>query len=251
MRERRWPWVVTSVLLMAAAVAAGWSTYVHWLPCRGALLSGSVVRGYRYGSDFSDACLRRMDGGLPFPYPAEPSEQTPWASELGVVAMALAGTAWLLLVLGMRWSLRTKAVAALPGLATLMLAAISMVAIADTARRAEDYVTGWLLVAPEVAALAAMVAILRWQPEVAERGLVRVLVVAWGTTAFGFAHMLAEHAFMIAVSDANWDVPPLTGSVTAATLIVAAVLTLVLAPHSSPPTGRATKDLSDAAHPNP
>lgn len=251
MGERRWTWVVTSVLLMAAGLATGWSTYLHWLPCRGALLSGSLVRGYRYGPDFSDACLRRMDSGLPFPYPPEPSEQTPWASELGVVAMALAGTAWIVLLLGMRWSVRTKSVVALPGLATLMLAVISAVAIADTARGADDYVSVWLWVTPEAATVVAIAAILAWQPEVTGRCWARVLVVAWGTTAFGFLHMLVEYVLMIAFSDANWDAPPLTGYVTAATLIVAAVLTLTLALHSSPLPGSAEKDVSLAAHPQP
>ena len=57
-------------------------------------------------------CLRRMDG-----------DQGPWESELNVVAMVLLGVAWLALVLGLRWQLKTKAVAALPGLATLAFAA--------------------------------------------------------------------------------------------------------------------------------
>ena len=38
---------------------------------------------------------------------------------LKVVAMVLLGVAWLALVLGLRWQLRTKAVAVLLGLATL------------------------------------------------------------------------------------------------------------------------------------
>ncbi len=104
MFERRWPWSTTAVLMLAAAGAAAWAVHLHWLPCRGSLLSSSAIRGYRYGPDLTDACLWRMDGGLPFPYPPEPAEQTPWASELGVAAMALAGLAWLVLVLGLRWS---------------------------------------------------------------------------------------------------------------------------------------------------
>jgi hypothetical protein len=46
----------------------------------------------------------------------------PWESALNVVAMVLLGVAWLALVLGLRWQLRTTAVAALPGLATLAFA---------------------------------------------------------------------------------------------------------------------------------
>jgi hypothetical protein len=47
-----------------------------WLPCRGSMLSYSIVYGYAYiGPDFSDACLRRMDG-----------EQAPWAFERDIAA---------------------------------------------------------------------------------------------------------------------------------------------------------------------
>lgn len=250
MRERRWPWLVASGLLVAAAVAAAWSTYLHWLPCRGTLLSGSLLRGYRYGSEFSGACLRRMDAGTPFFYPAQPSEQTPWAAELGVVAMALAGTAWLVLALGMKWLLRTKAVAVLPGLATLALAATSAVTIADTQRHVHDSAHGLLFLlsfAPEVTALVALVAIWRWQPPVRGRGFTRVLIVAWGTTAFGIFHLLAEYAFMIAFSDANWDTPPLTGYVTVITLSASAVLTMGLTLRPSPP-GSGKEELTHAAH---
>ena len=112
MREERGTWLLTAGLMLASAVAAGWSAYLHWLPCRGSMLSGSIVYGYDYvGPDFSDLCLRRMDG-----------DQGPWELALYVLAMALAGAAWLTLVLGMRRQPRTKAVAALPGLATLALA---------------------------------------------------------------------------------------------------------------------------------
>ncbi len=248
MRERRWPWVGTSVLLLAAAVAAGWSTYLHWQPCRGALLSGSVVRAYKYAPDFSDACLRRMDGSLPFPFLPEAAQRTPWASELGVVAMSLAAAAWLLLVVGTSWSLRTKLVAALPGLTTLALAAALALATVDPGLSADDDVSMWILLTPEVAALAAIAAILAWQPELDERTLARVLVVAWGTTAFGAVHLVVEYAFMLAFSDANWDTPPLTGSVTVATLVVAAVLTLRMALHPSPVPG-STNHPSPAVHP--
>jgi hypothetical protein len=227
MRERRWPWVVPSILLGAAAAATAWSTYVHWLPCRGALLSGSVVRGYRDGPAFSDACLRRMDTSLPFPYPPEPAEQTPWASELGVLAMALAGTAWLVLLLGVKWSMRTKVVAALPGLGTLILAGISAVATLDPARSAEDYISIWLWLTPDVAALVALAAIWRWQPGFRGRRFVRVLVLVWGTTAFSFAHTIGEYTLMFAFSEADWDTPPLTGYLTAAVLLVSAALTVI------------------------
>jgi hypothetical protein len=77
-----------------------------------------------------DACLRRMEGDI--------SELAPWTSELGVAAIALAGVAWLTLVLGLRWQLRTKAVAALPGLVTLVVALAEAVALGDAGRDREE-----------------------------------------------------------------------------------------------------------------
>ena len=43
--------------MLASAVAAGWSTYLHWLPCRGSMLSGSIIYGYDY---VGRRLLRRM-----------------------------------------------------------------------------------------------------------------------------------------------------------------------------------------------
>jgi hypothetical protein len=51
------------------------------------------------------------------------------SSELGVAATVLAGVAWLTLVLGLRWQLRTKAVAALPGTGYITVAVITISAI--------------------------------------------------------------------------------------------------------------------------
>jgi hypothetical protein len=54
------------------------------------------------------------------------------------------GVAWLTLVLGLRWQLRTKAVAALSGLATLALA--GAVAIGAAAHGEDDSFPGILLI---------------------------------------------------------------------------------------------------------
>jgi hypothetical protein len=50
--------------MLAAAAAAGRSTYLYWLPCRGSMLRGSIIHGYaNVEPNFSDLCLQRMDGG--------------------------------------------------------------------------------------------------------------------------------------------------------------------------------------------
>jgi hypothetical protein len=215
--------------MLASAVAAGWSTYLHWVPCRGSMLRGSIVHDYSYdyeGGSFSDLCLRRMDG-----------DRGPWDLALYVLAMALAGLAWLTLVLGMRWQLRTKAVAALPGLFTLALAGAE--AIGDAALGQDGEVLLILVAGIELSAVAALVAV--WQPDVDGRRFLRLLVVLWGTTAFGFIHVMTEYVIMIRFSDANWDSPPGTGYLTVATITISAILTVImtlLAPH------RATEDKS-------
>jgi hypothetical protein len=166
-REQRWQWLLTAGLMLASAVAAGWSTYLHWLPCRGSMLRGSIIHGYDYdydGGKFSDLCLRRMDG-----------DQGQWESELKVVAMVLLGVAWLTLVFGLRWRLKTKAVAALPGLATLALA--GAVAIGDLGE--DDSFPMMHLLNSEVSAVVALVAISAWQPEAHGRDIRRLVVVLW------------------------------------------------------------------------
>jgi hypothetical protein len=217
--EQRWPWLLTAGLMLASAVAAAWSTYLDWLPCRGSMLSGSIIYGYHHvGPDFSDACLRRMDG-----------EQGPRALELRSVAMALAGLAWLALVLGMRWQLRTKAVAALPGLVTLALAGV--VAIGAGLGQDDSLLVILRLTLGltfELLAVVALVAISTGEPDVGGRGVLRLVVVLWGTTAFGLIHVIVEFIVMVKFTEANWDTPPGTGYLTVATITISAILTVIM-----------------------
>src|SRR5829696_6673240 len=131
-------------LMLASAAGAAWSTYLYWLPCRGTMLKGTILDPYTDdGGSYEEyekldpavkaamrACDARMDGDI--------SGQAPWTSELLVLAMVLAGVAWLTLVFCVRWQLRTKAVAALPGLATIGMALAVAVKIGD-AERGEDH----------------------------------------------------------------------------------------------------------------
>ena len=124
MIEQRWPWLLTAALMLTSAVAAAWSTYRYWLPCRGSMLDGTLIKPIRGdGGTYEQfekldpavkarmfACDARMDGDV--------AGLAPWTDELRIAAMVLLGVAWLALVLGLRRQLRAKAVAALPGLAT-------------------------------------------------------------------------------------------------------------------------------------
>jgi len=143
-------------------------------------------------------------------------------------ARALAGVAWLTLVLGLRWQVETKAVAALPGLATLVVALAEAVALGDAGHDQEDSLPMMLLFSIELAAVVALVAILTWQSEVIGRCLLRLVVVLWGTTAFGAIHTIAEFVAMIIFSDRDWDTPPGTGYLTVAVITICAIRTVIM-----------------------
>jgi hypothetical protein len=230
-KEKRWPWFLTAALMLAAAVAAAWSTYLYWLPCRGTMLEGTIIQPFsgdgRTYEEYEkldpavkasmDACLRRMDGDI--------SEQAPWTSELLVLAMALVGLAWLTLVFCLRWQLRTKAVASLPGLVTVVMALAVAVTLVD-AERGEDHT---LLVAVEWSAFLALAVIWAWQPEVrTRRRFLRIVVALWGTTAFGMYHQMMAYMIMVGLSERDWDEPPGTGYLTVATIAISAILTAIM-----------------------
>jgi hypothetical protein len=142
--------------------------------------------------------------------------------------MALAGLAWLTLVVALRWQLRTKAVAAVPGLVTVAVA----LAVAATigAERGEDHpLLKMLSVAVEWSALLALAMIWAWQPEVrTRRRFLRIAVALWGTTAFGVFHLMLEYMIMIGFSERDWDDPPGTGYLTVATITISAILLVIM-----------------------
>jgi hypothetical protein len=222
MTERRWPWVTAAGLLLASAVAAGHAVYLYWWPCRHAMLSGTILRGYAYGPDFGEACLRRMDTGMPFPYPGEPVEWAAGAGLLGALGMVLAGLAWLVLTWGSGEGVGSGAVIALPGLLTVGLAVHAVLA-AESFGYGAVLMILWILI--EITAFVAVVVLLGepsgrgWPP-------LPLVAAAWGSTAYGGFHQIADFVAMMIFSDANWDVPPGTGYLTTAVLGLCAFVTL-------------------------
>jgi peptidoglycan/LPS O-acetylase OafA/YrhL len=193
-------------------------TYLYWLPCRGSRLRGSITDAYADGRT-SEACLQQMGEVLDL--------QQPWMSDLNIAAMVLLGVAWLTLVLGLRWQLNTKAVAALPGLATLAFAAFAGVMAIGNSGNAEDSFPEMLVsIMPELVAVVALVAIAAWQPETRGRHFLRLVVVLWGTTAFGLIHIITD--YMIIGRLRGTDTPPSFGYLTVATITISAILTVIM-----------------------
>jgi uncharacterized membrane protein len=215
-KEQRWPWLVTAGLMLAAAVVTGRSTYLYWLPCRGSMLRG-IIQGYGHGK-FSDECSGQMDG--------ETSSLMPWTSDLNHVAMALLGVAWLTLVLGLRWQLRTKAIAVLPGVAAV---AVALVGAAGTDRYEWSLLLMMgLALIMELLAVVALLWIVAWQPEVRGRQILRLMIVLWGTTAFGVVHVYIENVIIIGFRFSTWNAPPGFGYGIFATITISAILTVIM-----------------------
>jgi hypothetical protein len=202
--------------MLAAAVATGRSTYLYWLPCRGSMLRG-IIQGYGHGK-FSDECSWQMDG--------DNASVMPWTSDLNLVAMALLGVAWLTLVLGLRWQLRTKAVAVLPGVAAVAVALLGA-AGPDRYEWSLLLMMGLALIM-EVLAVGALLWIVAWQPEVRGRQILRLVIVLWGTTAFGVVHVYIEHVIMIGFRFSTWNPPPGFGYLIFATITISAILTVIM-----------------------
>lgn len=229
MRTSRRSWSTAAVLLLLGAVAGAGAVREHWLDCRGSMLSGSVLRGYAYGPDFSEACLETMDrGGFAFVWP---SGEDPWGTEslLGMVCALLWTLSWVVVVAAARWSRGTRVVAGIPAVLTAGVALGNLLSVRSDAL---DVGFRLLLFAVDLSAVVAFVVIAA-RERLSVRTLSRVALVLAGSTAVGQFPSILDYAFMVTVfSDANWDVPPGAGypTVVAVGVLGAAVLLMTALP---------------------
>lgn len=223
-RPRRWPWALAAILLVLASAITARATFLFWLPCRGSMTRGLVFVFDASDETIPDACLRQMDSGTPFPFPPDDAMYPTTGPVLAAVAMAVTGLAWLTLVIGMRWRLRTTAVAAVPALLSLGLAVSSARAAVLPGAHETSYasLSWWLLL--EVAGVGVLVVVRLWQPELTNWELARLTLILWGVTAFGEAHETVDYVTMMAINTWNWDCPPGCGYPTAVAIAAAAAL---------------------------
>lgn len=236
MRERR-GWVVASFLLLLGAAFGAAAVRQHWLPCRGSMLSGSVLHGYAYGPDFSDACLVAMDAGFSLVWP---DGQDPWRAEnvLGVTSALLLALTWTVVLLTSRWSRTTRLLAVVPALLTGVAALTTFVLRGGDA---VETAYGWLLIAVNATAVVAFVAVgVREEP--GRRTMAQVALVLGASTAAGFFPSMADYILMASASDANWDSPPGSGYPTVVAVALLALVTLALTLLPRPPLPTAPTD---------
>ncbi len=211
------------MLLLVSGLAVGRATYLLWLPCRGSMLDGTILKAYG-GSDITDACYTQMDSGRPLPAVAASY------SELMGFAMLAAAAAWLVLVLALRWRW-TQRVLMLPLVGALAYAGAGGLApelvvqlpeagtrgIIDLALLAA--VLGAAAGADHTKVLAGPVGVPAW------RACLPLAAIA----GFGMVGALVDYSIMVVWSDLNWDTPPGMGYLSAAALVMVAVATVVLA----------------------
>lgn len=216
--DRRWPWVVSGVLLVVAGAAAWRATLVSWSSCAGATsLASSILASYLEAIEWSDACYVQMDGGGFLHWP------DPGAADAAATSMVVTAAAWLVLVAGVRWSLLARLLAAGAGSVTLVLGVVTWTAD----RAGSEALRGDLMLAVDVTALAAFAAVVvTWRCDHYAFGRA---AVAWlAAASFGAGHMLLEYLAMVTVSAANWDTPPGTGYLSAWFLAASGVAIIVL-----------------------
>ena len=209
----RAPWLLLATLMSAAAAALGMGAYLHWLPCRGQLLNGSVLAGYRLSGEFSAACLARMDSGGSFALGGRLAGD-PASQPLVALALVLLALAWTGFIAAQRWPGTSRAVAVLPGILTGVLAAASL-AQSRGSLAAGGWIA-WLTVGIDLTALLAAGVIIQHSDGTVRMGQ---LIGLWGIASFGWLRTLGDYAFMVGASAANWDIPPGQGFPTA--LIIA------------------------------
>lgn len=232
-RVNRWPWIVSGLCLVLAALTGAVATYLWWLPCRGRMLVGTPV-----GPAFSDAllgsaCIERMNEGTPFPLATEAALSAPGLLVLATATMVLVAVAWLVPVVTEQLKAARRIAAALPALVVLAVALLG-IGIAYRLPGAEElgYPLDLLVHLPIVVALVALLTAPvrhRW----------RYLVASLALSSMGFLGLVAEYLVMVRWSEANWDAPPGSGYLSAAFLLLCGVAVLVMtaAGRRTQPTG--------------
>ncbi len=217
-------WALAAVLIAAGAALEGTAVALHWRACAGGVLNGSILRGYRYESEFTAECLAAMDRAPMFALP-QPGAGLTLIGTLGAAAALLLAVAWLVAVPALRLPLAVALAAALPGLLGIGLVVNSVVTSFGPAT-VDDGLGRALLVLVDVSVLLVLIVIAA--AGVAGSLLARAAIVALAATSTGLIHQIGEYAVAVVFSDANWDAPPGSGFFTVGMCLLAAVVTLLL-----------------------
>jgi hypothetical protein len=224
--------LIPELLLIAASGVIVWVTYLGWTPCAGSMLEGTQFDPTPHEWTFTQACHEAMDHGDGFPVSGwleSPLQRT--VNGLNAIALLLLGVAWLMLVRnwgGLRRGVRML-LAALPGLLNLWLAGVAAVSFVWPPSEFPGLASVAML-AMDLAGVAAVVVLLA-SPAPGSASIarsIRVVLLALATTAASFGHLFSDYAFMVGFSEANWDSPPGSGYLTAFSIGLFAILSMIV-----------------------
>lgn len=212
-------WLLAAAMIAVGALLDGLAVWLVWRPCAGSMLNGSILVGYTYPTEFTDACLQAMNGHPIFPMLGTTDLTS--TGILGTIAAILLATAWLVLLPALRLPGWTRLIAGLPSLLVLL-------GVATAAHSTLNVTTsGWpgsrpLLLA-NLAVPVALIALARAGIRGAALGRAAIVVVAAATP--GALSQAFEYLLAIMLSDAFWDTPPGTGYLRVAFCLAAGIAT--------------------------
>lgn len=230
MREGRQTFPITELLLLAASGVAVWVTQLGWVPCAGTMLEGTPFDATPHDWNFTAACQAAMDHGDGFPisgWLASPLQQT--VNGLNAVALLLLGLAWLFLVHRCQVRGRVRLVlAALPGLLNLWLAAVAAAAFLWPPAEVPVAAALAILLMDIAGVVGALALFADGATPLGAGSGVRVILLTLAVTAPSLGHILTDSMIMGTFSNANWDSPPGTGYLTAFSIALCSVLSVIV-----------------------
>lgn len=229
--RRRVAWLVSAGLLLCAGLAAGWATYLSWLPCRGSMLVATPLGPA--DADVPNACYERMDQGLPLDVGAVGAASL--VNELIGLTLLAAALAWLVLVITSRWR-RWERWCLLSLAVALGLASVAV----WLGARAGDALFAVLVLITLTALVVALVLLARMAD--GDSDVRRMWVPLLAVGSLGLFGRVGEYLVMTMWSELNWDTPPGTGYLGAGLLVVASIAMLPLAPRRLPVSGDAARE---------
>lgn len=214
MNGRRVAWLASAVLLLCSGLATAWATSLWWLPCRGVVLAGTILSPLQ--NEIPGECLVRMDQGLP--YEVRIAEAPVLMYDLAALALLAGALAWLVLVIGLPWRRAER------GWLLALAGALGLAALcARLPELADRFSLATALLVVDVAILIA-VSVLAQRALRGDRVMRRVWIPLLAVCALGVVGRVLDFAVMTGWSQLNWDIPPGTGYLGAAVLLLAAIV---------------------------
>lgn len=221
--------LAAELLLIAASGVVVWVTHLGWAPCAGSMFESTQFDPTPHDANFSPACYEAMDHGDGFPISSwleSPLQQT--VNGLNAIALLLLGLAWVLLVRSRGVQGVRALLASLPGVLNLWLAAVATAGFiwppAETPGTA-----GIAILLMDIAGLVGVLVLLSGTAASRSAGSgIRIVLLAFAVTAPSLSRILTDYLVMSTFSEANWDSPPGTGFLTAFSIALFAILSMIV-----------------------